>query len=105
MLAAWLRLPAAQRTPSGTARASLLPLPLLLLQDRHWAKIFEAIGQEIVRDGNFTLQVCVGGRRGGRDAQRASRQQQPPDTQQPAEGTGQGRHYTPFDAKSICHAM
>ncbi len=40
---------------------NLLPVVAALrnraLKERHWAKIFEVIGQQIVRDNSFTLQV------------------------------------------------
>ena len=40
---------------------NLLPVVAALrnraLKDRHWSKIFDTIGQQLVRDGSFTLQV------------------------------------------------
>ncbi|KAG2448089.1 hypothetical protein HYH02_007114 [Chlamydomonas schloesseri] len=42
---------------------NLLPVVAALrnraLKDRHWSKIFDTIGQQLVRDGSFTLQVLL----------------------------------------------
>ncbi len=62
-------LPTNKLVPNLRARVdeyrALLPVVTALknkaLKDRHWARIFEAVGSELPRDATFALQVRTGG--------------------------------------------
>ncbi len=45
----------------GARGAQVVALRNAALKDRHWQKVFAAIGTELVRDSSFTLQVWVPG--------------------------------------------